>query len=595
MTSGNSTRFRPLGQGVLGGLALAWMIACGPAEAPPAPGVDPRVLATFTGGSLAVEDLDHYLLSLPPGGRRPGPSDDPTTWLEGRLHILFERRSLATAEALAALEADAGFAQAWDRRRRALLARAYLLRHNVQLEVTAEEVKAYFEAHRAEMTLPERRSFRNLLLKTDPTTLAASGQTAADVCRRAEELRQQAKAGASFEQLVLAHSQSANAAAGGVVGMLTRPQLRKEVGDLLFALEPGEVSTVLENAAGCQIFQLIQAVPPVVPNLELQADGIVKLLADQKRSGVYRRLLRDEAKKSGAALPSWLGGGPPKDLAADAVLFEHAGQRLLAREVVGESGMAAAEAVETAIGELLFAAAEERDLPATSSSPQIAEERLGFAADFLRQKAVMAHVRAVPEAGLRAFYEQRKTSYLSEPKLEATVYSWPIGKGDPLSYLAVPEAMVRELNLDPKAAAQAWSRHGAGARREDLPQMTLRQLMRQRPQLTPLLAGELAEGLAVGPSRAGGRLYVLAVNLYVPERPLGFVEVRERLQGDYAVDRGLAEWGEAWRRERSFTVYKDHLKAFGATLVERLKGPRAPTGAAAPAAPSPAHATASGS
>ncbi len=471
-----------------------------------------------------------------------------------------------------------------------MASRAYLLRHNVQLEVTVEEAKAFFEAHKDEATLPERRSFRNLLLKTDPATLAASGQTAAEVCRRAEELRGQAMGGASFEELVIAHSESANAAAGGLVGMISRAQIRREVGDLLFALEPGETSTVLQNQAGCQIFQLVQSIPAQEPRFELQYEAIVRRLAEEKRAGEYRRLLQSEAKASGAALPAWLGRRPPADLAADAVLFELGGERLLVREVAGPGGGVTAERVETAIGERLFAHAEERDRP-EETRRLFEHERAELAADYLRQKALLAHVRALPEESLRAYFEERKTRYVSEPKLEVTLYSWPLPKGDPLAALGPPEAFVRELNTRPGAdkAREIWQRYASaggaagGGKREEVSQRTLRELLLSHPELSTLLAGKLEEGRATGPARAGGRLYVMAVNLYVPERPLGFVEVRERLIGDYAVERGLAEWGEALAKERGFAVEAANLEAFGAALVERLRVQ--PTSHANPATP----------
>ncbi len=536
--------------------------ACG---GPPPATPDPQLLAHYDTGTLTVADLDEFLLTLPSADRQPKESAGTTAWLDDRLEALFERRVLTAAVAAAGDAGDEAAAVAWKRRAQSLLATEWLRRNNVQLEVTAEEARAYFEAHRSEVSAPERRSFRNLLLAADPA--------ATDPCHAAEELRRQALAGASFEQLVMEHSQSANARLGGLVAPVARRQLRKEVGDLVFELDPGEVSPVLSNRAGCQLFQLVQVVPAIEPDFSLLRDGLLRRLADEKRAAVYRRYLEQEAAKAKVKLPAWLFKRAPADLAADAVLCEVDGEPLLVREVAAEHGgsVTAADA-QARIGDLLFAAAERREQPAAAEA-HLAAARPAFLLELARLREVQRYVRELPEETLRAFYEERKPSYQSDPRVELTVLSWPIRAGDPLDSLARPQEFLAALATHRGDLAAAWAPFAAdlGARREELAEVSVRQLARQRPELSMLLAGDLAEGSVLGPARSGRRLWVFRVNVFVPARQLGFVEVRDRLRADYLGDRGLAEWRQRLRREHGFQLVDANVRAFGDTLLAKLK------------------------
>lgn len=541
---------------------FALLLGCGSG------GPAPDVLATFNGGAVRVAEVDQLLLTLPSAQRQPQDGQDLTTWLEGKVELLFERAAVATPEALRALEGDAEFTAMWTKRTQNLAAAVYLRHHNERFDVTVEEARQHFMEQPERFGQAERRSFRNLLLAaSSPAELDAA-------CKRAEELRTRAVAGESFEELIRQFSQSSNAASGGLVGVMRRDQLRGEIGDLLFTLEPGTLSPVVKNRAGCQLFRVEQIVPATAPTFEMVREKIISELAEERRREIFHRLLTAEAELRGAPLPAWLGAGPPPDLPLDSVLFELGGERLIAREVLAQQAPAAelGERVRSRIAEILFAFAARRDFPAEVEAAAGAE-RATAAADFLRRRAILRFIGERPEGELRRFYEERKASYVSEPRLELAVYSWPIEPGDPLDSLTRPEAFVAALRAPGADAAAVWATFARdrGALSQELPQMTLRQVVEAAPQLTGLVVGELAEGQVLGPARAGKRLWVARVTLYVPSRQLGFIEVRDQLRRELLTERGPASWLAEIKHQRSYTLHPENLRRFGDTLLARIQ------------------------
>jgi hypothetical protein len=137
---------------------------------------DPDVLAIYDGGDIRVADVDTYLLSLPRTQRLPSPGEESQLWLTQRLSEIFEQRQLTTPERLAQLETDDSFQQAWALRSRNILARAFFRQHLQEPDVSTEEAQTYYDAHREEFTVPERRFIRNLLLAFSPAATEAQQQ-----------------------------------------------------------------------------------------------------------------------------------------------------------------------------------------------------------------------------------------------------------------------------------------------------------------------------------------------------------------------------------------------------------------------------------
>lgn len=553
------------------GLSILCLVGLG-CRAAPQP-VEPELLAKWDGGEIRVADLDAYLLRLPVAERQPPAEGSTVEWLRQNLEHLFERRHLLSSPEAEALVDDEAFAEAWASRRDDLLMRLYIRRHNASFEVSAEEILGYFNSHLDTWQAPERRIFQNLLLAF-PASASAEAKDA--ICQRAEELRQQLVDGASFDQWVRQYSDSSNAATGGLVAALSKDQLRGEVGELLFALEPGEISQVLRNRAGCQLFRVRQIIPAVEPQVELLQKEIADLLGEERRRVWLRDLMEKEAAAQEVSLPAALDGTDWQALPADEVIFSLGEDVVTLRHLLPaiRRGETPEKALADQVSRLLFIAAME-DLGAEELEPLLAPAKEVFSHDYLRRLALRDYLTRQPEELLRRAYEENKSRYMSDPRMELTVYSWPIGGGDPLAHLERPRRFAAALRENPAAAAQLWQdeSEASEAVQTVLPQMGLRDLFTGRPELSAALMEEHAEGDVLGPHRSGRRIYVVQINVYIPPRQLSFLEVQPQVRADFISDQGEAmavEWSRGLAEEQGLVVFEENLERFGQRLVEQL-------------------------
>lgn len=567
-----------LGQGMLpprsmllGLVILAgWALACRSSPPPP----DLEVLATWRGGEIRVADLDAFLLQQPTGQRRPKDGESTGDWLGRQLRLLFRQQQLLREAESLGIEDAAEYLDRWREVRRRAMVRIYLQRHSGPGEVTGEEIQAYFEAHRDTWRAPEKRIFLNLLLAF-PDSASARDRDAQ--CARAEALRQDIIAGASFEELAKEHSDSSNAASGGLVAALARQQLRGEVSDVLFSLASGDVSRVLRNRAGCQLFKVRQIIPAIEPSVELLQGEIAEILIEQRRREWQLELLRVEADRQGVHLEAALDGVDWQTLPVDQVLFELGQERVTPKDlVVGtQAGKSPSEALLDRISDILFVASMEAD-----GGPELAAllepVKRQFTLEFMGRQGLREHLKTLPDEPLRQFYEVHRSRYTSDPRMEWTLYRWPLGAGDPLDAFAAPSALAATLRSDPEGAEAMWRRMEAagGADRVALPEMSIRELLARHPELSAALLEEHDEGRVLGPHRSGDTLYVAVVEVYLPPRQLSFLEVRSQLQADFIAERGEVvadDWARQLATRHDLRVYGDHLDRFPRLLLERLR------------------------
>ena len=569
-----SPRFSVSGRTVIVGLLGLGLLCLGCRRAPDA--VDSDLLAQWQGGEIRVADLDAHLLRLPVAERQPPAEVSTIDWLRRSVQHLFEQRHLLHSPGVAALTGDESFAQGWEQKRKDTLVRLYLRRKNEAFEVSARDIREYFEANRAQWQMPERRVFQNLLLAFPETATAAQKDA---LCERAEELRRQLIDGASFDAMVRQYSDSSNAATGGLVSALSKDQLRGEVGDLLFSLEPGEVSRVLRNRAGCQLFRVRQIMPAVEPQVELLQEEIANILGEERRTVWLRRLMEQEAAALGVSLPTALDGTDWQALAADEVIFALGEEVVTLRDLLPaiRQGTSPQKALADQVSRLLFIAAMEEMGPETWDL-QLHQIKEGFSHDFLRRRALREYLTGQPEELLRNFYDDNKGRYMSDPRMELSIYSWPIGAGDPLTFVQRPRRFAEALRARPEAAAgeALWQQEleaGEVGEHVVLPQMGLRDLFARRPELAAALMEEHSEGSVLGPHRSGRFIYVVQINVYIPPRQLSFLEVQGQVRTDFIAERGeamAAEWSQKLAEDQGLVIYDEHLERFGQRLVEQL-------------------------
>src|SRR3954468_14442242 len=164
-----------------------------------------------------------------------------------------------------------------------------------QVNVSDPEVASYFDAHKNDFKIPEKRKIKYLLIDvealrtktvippadiereynnnseqyTTPEQVRAShillkteGKDEAAVKAKAEELLKQARSGADFGELAKKNSEDeASAKNGGDLDYFGRGRMVAEFDQAVFAMQPGTISDLVKTQYGYHIIKLVDKKP----------------------------------------------------------------------------------------------------------------------------------------------------------------------------------------------------------------------------------------------------------------------------------------------------------------------------------------------
>jgi peptidyl-prolyl cis-trans isomerase D len=179
-----------------------------------------------------------------------------------------------------------------------------------QVMPTDEEVQTYYDAHLSEYQRPEEARARHILFRVAPDAADADKAAAR---AKAEAVLVQAKGGADFAELAKQHSQDSTAAAGGDLGAFGRGVMTPAFESAAFALEPGQISEVVETPFGLHIIKLEEKTAARTQPLDEVRASIIEALKLQQARQV-------SLKKVEEAHEHLLDGKDIAQVAADAGL-----------------------------------------------------------------------------------------------------------------------------------------------------------------------------------------------------------------------------------------------------------------------------------
>jgi peptidyl-prolyl cis-trans isomerase D len=160
-----------------------------------------------------------------------------------------------------------------------------------QAKASDADISTYFDAHKADFKIPEKRKIRYLLIDIDalkakvivpsadvertynnnveqyttPEQVRAShillkteGKDDAAVKAKAEDVLKQAKAGADFAELAKKYSEDTDSAKnGGDLDYFARGRMVPEFDQAVFAMQPGQISDLVKTQYGYHIIKLV--------------------------------------------------------------------------------------------------------------------------------------------------------------------------------------------------------------------------------------------------------------------------------------------------------------------------------------------------
>lgn len=145
------------------------------------------------------------------------------------------------------------------------------------VEVTPEEISAFYKENPAYFTEPEQVRARHILV----TYGDESARSKEEALAFAESLKQQLDEGADFAELATLHSECPSSARGGDLGQFGKGQMVPEFENAAFALEPGEISDVVETSFGFHIITVTEKTAGVLVPEDSVTDMIESYLKQE--------------------------------------------------------------------------------------------------------------------------------------------------------------------------------------------------------------------------------------------------------------------------------------------------------------------------
>jgi peptidyl-prolyl cis-trans isomerase SurA len=180
------------------------------------------------------------------------------------------------------------------------------------LAMNKDDVKKFYDQHRAEMEQPEEVRLSEILIapktpakpaasadaKPEPPSEAETEAALAAAQAKAQDLLDQIHKGAKFADLAKKSSDGPSAQDGGDLRSFKRGALSKELEDKVFALKAGEVTDVVRTKQGYVILQVTEHQMAGIPPLKEVEPRIQDALYMQKLQPALRAFLttlREEA------------------------------------------------------------------------------------------------------------------------------------------------------------------------------------------------------------------------------------------------------------------------------------------------------------
>ncbi len=148
-------------------------------------------------------------------------------------------------------------------------------------KVSDIDVELYYHYHPEQFQRPELRRARHILVTindgiADNTRDAARARIDAIAQRLAKEPKR-------FEEQALKHSECPTALQGGLLGDAQRGQLYPELDKVLFDMQPGQISGVIESALGFHLLLCESVAPAGAIPIGQVRDAVRKLLESRRK------------------------------------------------------------------------------------------------------------------------------------------------------------------------------------------------------------------------------------------------------------------------------------------------------------------------
>jgi len=148
--------------------------------------------------------------------------------------------------------------------------------------IDEDVLRKYYKEHRSEFMVPEQVRVRQIVTKERQT---------------AETVLSKVKRGESFDELARRYSIAPEAEVGGDLGFFGRGDMPEEF-DVVFSLQAGETSDIVQSPYGYHIFQVVAKQGQSESNFAEVKDQIRKKIMREEEDQIFQDWLKDVRKKA---------------------------------------------------------------------------------------------------------------------------------------------------------------------------------------------------------------------------------------------------------------------------------------------------------
>lgn len=123
------------------------------------------------------------------------------------------------------------------------------------IDIAEADAKAYYEENPDQFEQPEQVHARHILIKVEEN---AGEEARAEARKRIESVQQKLEEGEEFSALAEEYSEGPSKSRGGDLGFFSRGQMVQPFEEAAFAMEPGEVSDIVETRFGFHLIQVVE-------------------------------------------------------------------------------------------------------------------------------------------------------------------------------------------------------------------------------------------------------------------------------------------------------------------------------------------------
>jgi peptidyl-prolyl cis-trans isomerase D len=157
-------------------------------------------------------------------------------------------------------------------------------------QVSAEDIQRYYEDNKQQYSTPEQVRASHILLKTE-------GKDDETVKKQAEDLLAKAKAGANFAELATKYSEDdASKVKGGDLDFFPKGQMVPEFDKAAFSMKPGEISDLVKSQYGYHIIKVTDKKPATTKSLDEVRAQIEDQIKWDRAQNEAQRIADDVAK-----------------------------------------------------------------------------------------------------------------------------------------------------------------------------------------------------------------------------------------------------------------------------------------------------------